>query len=129
MVPQVTREREEEVSRLSYVPTLTRALTEAEQNAYTIMADAWRNMFEGRVGDCRIRELISDTRNFEGATVRYARIENEDIYSVEATLNRRRCILTLLAGEKSTTMVLTDLKTNLLEQVSESGGEIRYARA
>ena len=128
MVQQITREREEE-SRLSYVPTLTRALTEAEQNAHTIMADAWRNMFEGKIRNCQIRELVSDTRNFEGATVRYARIAEEDIYSVEATLNRKRCIITLMAGDRSTSMVLTDLKANLIEQVNESNGEVRYSRA
>ena len=129
MVPQATRERHEEESKLSYVPTLTRAMTEAEQGAYTIMSDAFRNMFEGRVRDSRIGELVAEPRNFEGATVRYARIAEEDIYSVEATLNRKRCILTLLAGDRSTTMVLTDLKANILEQVNESNGEVRYSRA
>ncbi len=129
MVPHAAREKPEEESKLSYVPTLTRAMTEVEQNAYTIMSDAFRNMFEGRVKDSRIGDLISEPRNFEGATVRYARIAEEDIYSVEATLNRKRCILTLLAGDKSTSMVLTDLKANIIEQVNESNGEVRYARA
>ena len=128
MVPQATKERHEEESRLSYVPVLTRAMTEAEQAAYTVMSDAFRNMFEAKVRDSRIGELIAEPRNFEGATVRYARIAEEDIYSVEATLNRKRCILTLLAGDRSTTMVLTDLKANILEQISESNGEIRSVR-
>lgn len=128
MVAQAAKEREE-AGRLSYVPVLTRALTEAERAAYTIMSDAWRNMFGGRVKDSRIGELVSDPMNFEGATVKYARIGDEEIYSVEATLNRRKSILTLRAGANSTEMLLQDMGGREIEYLRESGGEIRVKRA
>jgi len=129
MVSQATKEWHEEESKLSYVPTLARAMTEVEQAAYTIMSDAFRNMFEGKIRDSRIGELVADPKNFEGAMVRYARIENKDIYSVETTLDKRPRILTLLAADRSTDMVLTDLKGKFIEQLDNSNGEIRHTRA
>lgn len=129
MAAPIVREREEETSRLSYVPVLTRAMTEVEQGAYTIVADAFRNIFAEKVRDCRIGRLVSEPMNFEGSSVKYARMGEEDIYSVEVMFNRQKLILTLRVAEDSTEMMLTDRNGKELEYLRQSEREIQVRRA
>jgi hypothetical protein len=125
---RAVKEREEDVSRLSYVPVVSVALQDAEMAAFNVMNDAWRNIFSGKVSDSRIGELATKPDRFEGCSVRYAKMGDEDIYSVEASLNRVKRILTLKVSDKSTEMMLSTPDGREVEYMRESGGEIVVRR-
>jgi hypothetical protein len=125
---RAVKEREEEVSRLSYVPVVSVALQDAGMAAFNVMNDAWRNIFSGKVTDSRIGELATKPDRFEGCSVRYAKMGDADIYSVEASLNRVKRILTLKVSDKSTEMLLSTPEGREVEYMKESGGEIVVRR-
>ncbi|HNT60509.1 MAG TPA: hypothetical protein PKJ97_00860 [Candidatus Bilamarchaeaceae archaeon] len=125
---RAAKEREEEVSRLSYVPVVSVALQSAEIAAFNVMNDAWRNIFSGKVRDSRIGELATRPERFEGCSVKYARVEGADVYSVEASLDRARRVLTLRVSDHSTEMMLSDSRGREMEYIRESGGEIAIRR-
>ncbi|MDD2655712.1 MAG: hypothetical protein PHQ80_03530 [Candidatus ainarchaeum sp.] len=125
---RAVKEREEEVPRLSYVPVVSVALQEAEMAAFNVMNDAWRNIFAGRVTDSRIGELATRPDRFEGCSVRYARMGDADIYSVEASLNRVKRVLTLKVSDTSTEMMLSTPDGRQVEYIREAGGEIVVRR-
>lgn len=124
MVPQLTKEKHEEESKLNYIPMFTHALSEAEQNAFNVLTDIWRNVFEGKVRNSRIGELVSDYRNFEGASIRYARMADEEIYSAEITFNRQKAIVTARVSDRLIELMRTDLHGNDAEYLTCDGKEI-----
>lgn len=125
---RAVKEKEEEVSRLSYVPVVSVALQDAEMAAFNVMNDAWRNIFAGKVTDSRIGELATRPDRFEGCSVRYAKMGDADIYSVEASLNRVKRVLTLKVSDTSTEMMLSTPDGRQVEYMKESGGEIVVKR-
>jgi hypothetical protein len=120
--------KEEEVSRLSYVPVVSVALKDAEIAAYNAIADAFRNIFAQKVRNSEIGRLVSNPENFDGAGIRYAKMADQDIYSVEVTFNKQRMLLTLRVDESSTEMLLTDRNGNEVEFLRHTGREIEVRR-
>ena len=124
----VLKEKEEEVSKLSYVPVVSVALKDAEIAAYNAIADAFRNIFAQRVRNSQIGRLVSNPENFDGSSVRYAKMGEQDIYSVEVTFNRQKLLLTLRVDDRSTEMLLTDSRGNEIEFLRHTGREIEVRR-
>jgi hypothetical protein len=118
----------EKETKLSYVPVLSVALKDAEMAAFSIMNDAFRNMFAERVRNSEIGRIVSDTENFEGASVRYDKAGEEDLYSVEVTIGKKSLILGLRVGENSTEMILMDSEGREMEYLRQKGREIEVRR-
>ncbi len=129
MLMPVLKGKEEEISKLSYVPVVSVALKDAEIAAYNAIADAFRNIFSARVRNSEIGRLVSNPENFDGASVRYARMADQDVYSVEVTFNRQRMLLTLRVDDRSTEMLLTDSRGNEVEFLRHTGKEIEVRRS
>lgn len=131
MVQQATREKQvQEPSVLaSITPHVAVELQNAEMAAFNLTSDAFKYIFAEKVRNSEIGRILSRPESFEGSSVRYARIADEDIYSVEINFNNMKRILTLRVGEHSTEMMLTGAKGNEIEYLRQYGREIEVRRA
>ncbi len=86
-----------------------------------------KNELKKFIKNSRLKKLLSDPKNFIGSKVEYAHDKNRNIYSINVKLQRGvEYLITLIVGDDSVEMALTDKDGNILEHMLHEKENLVY---
>ncbi|HID72829.1 TPA: hypothetical protein EYP38_02705 [Candidatus Micrarchaeota archaeon] len=75
----------------------------------------------------KFKKILNDRKNFIGSKVEYAHDKNRNIYSINIKMSRGDSyLLTLIVGDHSVEMALSDRDGNVIEHMLHDGDKVVY---
>ncbi|MFH2106674.1 MAG: hypothetical protein ABII22_05395 [Candidatus Micrarchaeota archaeon] len=74
----------------------------------------------------KLKEIISNKKNFVGAKVQYLKNDKTKLMTVKAALKGKAYILTLIVGDDAVDLSLADAKGKLIEHMYHKGSTIMF---
>jgi|GEM_PF-5429061 len=79
------------------------------------------------ISKSKLKKLLNDKKNFIGSKVEYAHDNDRNIYSISLQMRKGgNYLITLIVGDHSVEMALTDNKGNIIEHMLHDKDKVVY---